>query len=186
MTTLLTVREMALDDVKYVLQYWLESEPGFMAGMGVDLSKIPAKNELQEMLETQVQLPYRDKQSYALVWLIDSMPAGHCNVNKIRFGEDAFMHLHLWQSGTRRRGAGSQLVKKSLPFFFDHLKLKVIYSEPYALNVAPHKTLAKTGFKFVKEYITVPGTLNFEQPVKQWKFDKAWLRTQSEMETKKQ
>jgi hypothetical protein len=36
------------------------------------------------------------------------------------------------------------------------------------LNPAPHKALEKLGFEFEKEYITVPGSINFEQPVKRW------------------
>jgi RimJ/RimL family protein N-acetyltransferase len=63
---------------------------------------------------------------------------------------------------------GTALVNMSLPFFFDNLQLKKIYSEPYALNPAPHQVLEKTGFSFVKEYITIPGFLNYEQPVNLW------------------
>lgn len=63
---------------------------------------------------------------------------------------------------------GLALLKMTLPYFFENLKLKVIFSEPYVLNVAPHKTLQKAGFEFVKEYTTTPGSINFEQPVKQW------------------
>ena len=28
--------------------------------------------------------------------------------------------------------------------------------------------MEKLGFEFIKEYITVPGFINFEQPVKRW------------------
>jgi RimJ/RimL family protein N-acetyltransferase len=100
--------------------------------------------------------------------LLNDQPIGHCNVNKIIFGEEAYMHLHLWQNNTRQKGMGATLVKKSIPFFFKNLKLKRLYCEPYALNPAPNKTLEKIGFQLVKEYVTVPGYLNFEQPVKRW------------------
>ncbi len=33
---------------------------------------------------------------------------------------------------------------------------------------APNKTLEKLDFQLVKEYIGIPGWLNFEQPVKVW------------------
>ena len=36
------------------------------------------------------------------------------------------------------------------------------------MNPAPNKTLARVGFEFVKEYVTVPGSINFEQPVNRW------------------
>jgi RimJ/RimL family protein N-acetyltransferase len=78
------------------------------------------------------------------------------------------MHLHLWNSSARQKEADAALVKLTLPFFFENLRLKDLFCEPYALNPAPNKTLAKTGFEFVKEYITIPGALNFEQPVYRW------------------
>ena len=64
------------------------------------------------------------------------------------------MHLHLWKSSVRQKEADAALVKLTLPFFFENLRLKDLFCEPYALNPAPNKTLAKTGFEFVKEYIT--------------------------------
>jgi RimJ/RimL family protein N-acetyltransferase len=93
---------------------------------------------------------------------------GHCNTNPTFFGNDAYMHLHLWNTDARQKGAGTTLVKMTLPYFFEKLQLKKLYSEPYALNPAPNKTLEKVGFELIKEYITTPGTINFEQPVKRW------------------
>jgi len=78
------------------------------------------------------------------------------------------MHLHLWHSTQRQKGLGAELVKLTLPYYFNKLKLKKLYSEPYALNPAPNKTFEKLGFELMKEYITIPGYLNFQQPVKQW------------------
>ena len=49
------------------------------------------------------------------------------------------------------------------------MNLKILYCEPYSLNPAPNHTLKKIGFEFVKENITIPGFLNFEQKVNLWK-----------------
>ena len=90
------------------------------------------------------------------------------NVNKIKFGEEAYMHLHLWKADKRQKGIGARFVKMTLPYFFDNLLLKKLYCEPYALNPAPNKTVEKIGFTFIKEHISVPGSLNFEQLTKLW------------------
>ena len=77
--------------------------------------------------------------------------------------------LEITVSGdTRKKGMGAQLLEMTIKLFFENLKLKKLCCEPYALNPAPNKTLEKVGFSFVKEYITVPGSINFEQPVKRW------------------
>ena len=78
------------------------------------------------------------------------------------------MHLHMWQSENRKKGAGSEFVKMSIPYFYKKLELEKIVCEPYALNIAPHRTIEKLGFTFIKEYTCIPGSLSFEQSVKRW------------------
>jgi RimJ/RimL family protein N-acetyltransferase len=166
--TSLSVRELQEQDIPSIVAYWLQATPEFLKGMGADPDKLPDEASWHQMLKQQVRTPYEEKQSYCTIWEIDGKAAGHCNVNKIVFGKEAYMHLHLWQKEGRQKGAGAQLVKLSLPHFFRNLQLKTVYCEPYALNPAPNKALEKAGFRFVKEYTTIPGSLNFEQSVHLW------------------
>ena len=176
----LSVREIHKEDIESIIHYWLNSDPAFMKGMGVDLAKIPAKEQWEEMLMEQLSQTYEEKKSYCLIWLTDGKTIGHSNVNKIIFGEEAYMHLHIWESGSRKKGMGRALVKLGLPLFFKNLHLKKVCCEPYVFNPAPNKVLEKTGFEFVKTYITTPGWLNFEQPVNLWElsFEKFKLMTE--------
>jgi len=164
----LSVRELQKEDIELIIHYWLNSDPDFLTGMGVDLSKIPVWEKWNKMLSEQLQQSYEEKKSYCLIWLADGKAIGHSNVNKIIFGEEAYMHLHIWKAETRKKGWGVTLVKMCLPFFFKNLKLKKICCEPYTFNPAPNKVLKKVGFDFVKHYITTPGWINFEQPVNLW------------------
>ncbi|GAB5400157.1 MAG: hypothetical protein Aureis2KO_17420 [Aureisphaera sp.] len=165
----INVREIALKDIPSLVNYWLESDDDFLVGMGVDLSKVPSRDVLEEMFAEQIGAHYKDKKSYALIWEIDGMASGHTNINQIEFGKKAQMHLHLWDSKNRKRGLGLELVKRSLPYYFNHYELEELYCEPYALNPAPNKTLAKLGFEFIKTYETIPGSINFLQEVNQWR-----------------
>jgi RimJ/RimL family protein N-acetyltransferase len=166
--TNLQVREMEERDVNLIASYWVDSDPDHMVSMGVDLDKIPKRSQIQNMLMEQLSQDYSEKGTYALIWVVDGVPVGHCNVNKIEFGKKAYMHLHFWQSKYRAKGMGSNLLKMSLPYFFERLNLQELLCEPYALNPAPNKILEKIGFKFIKSHICVPGYLNFEQEVNTW------------------
>jgi RimJ/RimL family protein N-acetyltransferase len=165
---ILSVREIRQQDIEPITQYWLGSDAAFLEAMGVDIKKMPASNEWREMLMEQLSQPIEAKKSYCIIWQVDGKAAGHSNINKIIIGEEAYMHLHIWNTETRKKGFGAELIKLTLPWFFEKFRLKKLYCEPYALNPAPNKTLEKTGFRFVKEYITTPGWLNFEQPVNHW------------------
>ncbi len=164
----LSVRELQASDIELIIAYWLNAEPDYLVGMGVDLGKIPGRDHWFNLLNNQLGLPYEEKKSYCMIWLIDGQPVGHCNVNNIRFGEEAYMHLHMWNPDIRQRGMGAELVKLCLPWFFKNMQLKRLFCEPYALNPAPNKTLERVGFRFVLEYIGIPGSLSFEQPVSRW------------------
>jgi RimJ/RimL family protein N-acetyltransferase len=162
----LSVREIQEQDIELIASYWATAEPAFLTGMGVDMAKMPDKEGFIKYLTEQVQLPIPEKQSYCIIWQVDGRAIGHSNINKIIFGEEAYMHLHIWDPEIRKKGFGTEFIKLTVPYFFKNYELKTLYCEPYALNNAPNKTLIKAGFTFVKEYVTTPGWLNFEQPVK--------------------
>src|SRR5688572_3070504 len=121
---LLSVREMQQKDIDPIIQYWLTPEKEFLTGMGVDLNKIPAAEELRNMLQEQLDQPIEKKQSYCMIWEVDGIAVGHSNINNIIFGEEAFMHLHLWNNDVRQKGLGTELVKMTTPYFFKNLELK--------------------------------------------------------------
>lgn len=170
---MLSVRELESRDIPALTSYWVDADDAHLLAMGVELGKMMSREQWEKMLAAQLHQAYADKQSYCIIWEQDGKAIGHSNVNKIVFGTSAYMHLHLWDKASRLQGRGSELVKMTLPYFFNNLQLAVLYCEPYALNLAPNKTLAKAGFSFVKEYTTTPGYLNFEQPVCLWQLEKA-------------
>ena len=159
---------MEVEDIDAIVNYWHRCDNTSLLNMGVDKNKLPPTQDLTQMLVDQLNTPFKTRQSYCIIWQIDGKPVGHCNTNPTIFGEEAFMHLHIWYAEERQKGVGTIFLKMTLPYFFERLQIKKLLCQPYALNPAPNKTLAKAGFEFVKEYITIPGYLNFEQAVKQW------------------
>lgn len=171
----LSVRPLQASDIDDIADYWLHSDPDFLRGMGVDLDKLPSRSFWTDMLLEQLGQTLEEKKSYCFIWQLAGKAVGHSNVNKIVFGSEAYMHLHLWPTDIRQKGLGTAFVKMTLPYFFEHLQLQKIYCEPYSLNPAPNKTLEKAGFRFVKTYTTTPGWINFEQAVNLWEIERGML-----------
>ena len=163
-----TIREILLEDIDQITQYWLCANDDALSKMGVDKSKILSAPEWKKFLQEQIASPLNQKNSYCLIWLLNGKAVGHSNVNKIIFGESAYMHLHMWTSTARKKGAGLAFIKLCIPKFFEILKLKTIFCEPKSDNEAPNKTLAKVGFTFVKKHSCIPGWICFEQEVNLW------------------
>ena len=167
----LTIRELEVNDISLIADYWINSTDEHLVSMGVDLAKVPKKEELETILGHQLSLPIRERNSFAVIWELNGKPIGHCNTNPTKFCEEANMHLHIWSEENRRKKLGVQLLKMTIPLFFERLKLKQLLCEPYALNPAPNGALRKLGFTFEREYTTIPGSINFKQPVKRWVMD---------------
>lgn len=159
---------MSKDDINDIVDYWHNSSDTHLESMGVDLSKLPTQENMVSYLETQISLPITEKTSFALIWWLDGKKIGHCNLNQIVYGEQAQLHLHIWDPSIRNKGAGSLLILESLDSFFRNMKLKRIYCEPYALNDAPNRTLKKVGFTLIKKHTIIPGSINFLQEVNHW------------------
>ena len=62
-------------------------------------------------------------------------------------------------------------MRRSVAIYFEALRLKRLFCEPNAFNVAPNRAPQK-GFKYVKTHMTVPGPLNDHQAVTRWVFER--------------
>ena len=168
----LSIREMNSDDLEIFINYWLNATPEFLTKMGVDVSKRPNREQLYELVTSQFKVPVESKKNYFLTWLINNEPVGCSNINQIELGKQAFIHLHLWETENRQKGLGFEFIKMSIPYYFDSFNLQYLFCEPYALNLAPNRTVEKLGFQLMKTYTTTPGASNFEQLVNQWRISK--------------
>lgn len=166
----LKVRPLVQEDIPFISNYWQTASADYLRGMGADIAKLPPAEEFELMLSYQLQLPVEEKKAFALIWEIEGKPSGHSNINEIEFGNQAKMHLHIWNYANRRKGVGTELVRMSIPFYFKNFELRKLVCEPYALNPGPNKLLEKVGFKFIRRYTTIPGSLNFEQEVNRWEY----------------
>jgi ribosomal-protein-alanine N-acetyltransferase len=168
----ISVRLLEGSDHEKIVDYFLDSDQDFLIGLGVDLAKLPERQEWLNILNENAELGIEERKFFYIIWLLDDKPIGHSNINKIIFGEEAYMHLHIWYKEARQKGAGIEFLKLSLPYYYKEFNLENIYCEPAASNPAPNRSLRKLGFEFVKSYDTIPGWINSYQTVNRWVLSK--------------
>lgn len=151
-----------------MVDYFLLAGDAFLRGMGVDKNRLPPKDKWLRELLADHEVADDKKDRFYLAWIHNGQQVGHSSVNKIRVGEEAYFHLHLWRPHLRKAGLGTEFSKRSVRFYFERFRLKRLFSEPFADNPAPNKLLPKLGFKFIKRYSTVPGAINGEQEVNRY------------------
>jgi RimJ/RimL family protein N-acetyltransferase len=159
-------------DYERVVDYFLRADEAFLTAMGVDKSRLPARETWLSALLPDLTRVDSQKQAFYLGWDDDGTPVGHCNVNRLIYGEQAYVHLHLWDPSIRSAGLGAEFLRRSVRIFFQRLALQRLYCEPYAYNPAPNRVLVKVGFRFTEKYRTTPGVINFEQEVNRYVIDR--------------
>jgi RimJ/RimL family protein N-acetyltransferase len=164
----LTVREMTAAETDLIVEYFLHSTPEHLEMLGVDPTRFPPVAGWRERLRREAALPVEQRNAVLVIWLSADRPIGFSTADKIHHGEQANMHLHVIDPGRRHQGIGAECVRLSVDLYFEMLKLKRLFCEPHAFNVAPNRTLQKAGFKYLKTHMTVPGPFNFHQAVTRW------------------
>jgi len=171
----LTVREIQVNEIEKIVDYFINADAEFIKGMGADKSKLPKKKEWIEKLESEVKKPYSEKEYHYIIWLFNKRAVGHSNINNIEFGKSAKMHLHLWNNDKRKRGLGLKFLRLTIPYYFKNFGLEKIICEPFSKNIAPNKVLKKMDFKLVRTYETTPGSINFYQMVNRYEMKREQL-----------
>jgi len=156
------------EEYSRMVDYFVQSNHDFLRGMGIDPAKMPTREDWLEEVWGDHHKPGPEKDRIYLAWVCDGELVGHSSINKIQWGEEASIHLHLWRPDLRRSGIGAEFFRRSVHHFLREPGLKKIYCEPYAENPAPNRVLSKLGFTLVKTYRTIPGKTCFEQNVNRW------------------
>jgi ribosomal-protein-alanine N-acetyltransferase len=164
----LTIREATVSDIDNIVGYWTGAPLEYLQNMGVDTTDLSRFDNMPAGIQAEFAVDYPEKKTFHLIAELDGKPIGHTYVNDVTFGQEAFVHLHLWRDTPKRQGLGQRMVAASIPLFFEKLAIQTLYCEPSAANPGPNRTMLKLGFDFVKTHVTIPAGWNFELEVTRW------------------
>lgn len=171
----LNVREMQLSEVGIRIDYFHDSSDDHLRILGVDRASLPSREEWLSFYEDDYARPISARMGYSLLCLLDGDVVGFSSTDRIDFGQQAFMHLHIIVPELRRKGHGAEFVKQSARCYFSALELERLYCEPNAFNTAPNLTLQNAGFRYVLTHDAQPSPINFTQITNRWVLHRATL-----------
>jgi RimJ/RimL family protein N-acetyltransferase len=169
----LTVRQMANNEVGIRIGYFHSASRDYLNKLGVDPAKLPSKVDWLRQYEIDAAQPLEKRLNVQLLWLGDDQPIGFSSADCIEFGEQANMHLHILDARNRKSGFGVECVRLSAALYFDLLKLKRLYCQPNAFNIAPNRTLQRAGFRYIETVMATPSPINFHQPITRWVLERS-------------
>jgi RimJ/RimL family protein N-acetyltransferase len=168
-----TAAEMKLAEVGILIDYFHNSTPEHLDTMGVDPTRLLTRTQWREYYAEDYSKPIEKRRTFLVVWKSGATPIGFSSADKIVYGEEARMHLHILNPEHRKAGFGTMCVRQTVEIYFAALKLERLFCEPNAFNIAPNRTMQRVGFKYLKTYYTVPGPLNYHQAVTKWVLERS-------------
>jgi RimJ/RimL family protein N-acetyltransferase len=159
---------MHIEDLDVRIRYFQEASEEHLELLGVDRSKLDTLETWRTSFVNELARSVKQRSDYGLIWEADGEPVGFSTADRIVFGDRAYMHLHLLHPEDRRRGYGTELVRRSARAYVERFELKRLYCEPHAFNVAPNRALQAAGFTYVSTQRTTPTPLNVEQVTNLW------------------
>jgi RimJ/RimL family protein N-acetyltransferase len=168
----LVVREMQLAEVGMRIDYFHNSTDEYLQRLGVDRALLMSPEEWASVYRHDYARPIEQRDTYSLVWELDGRPVGFSSTDRIVFGQEAFMHLHIVVPNLRREGLGAEFVRLSALTYFRVLGLQRLFCEPNAFNTAPNRALQRAGFRYLLTHETKPGPINFIQTTTRWVLDR--------------
>jgi RimJ/RimL family protein N-acetyltransferase len=167
------VRPLRLEEVGLRIDYFHGASDEYLLKLGVDRALLPSREDWFAYYEEDFARPIAERATYNLAWELDGRLVGFSSTDRIEFGEQAFMHLHIVEEPKRRRGLGTEFVRRSVDEYFRTLELRRLFCQPNAYNVAPNRTLQRAGFRYVCSAELQPSTINLVQPVTRWVIERA-------------
>jgi RimJ/RimL family protein N-acetyltransferase len=164
----LQVRPMGVADIDMRIRYFHEASDAHLELLGVDRTRLGALRAWRRSFEEGLDRPLAARTDVGLVWEAAGEAIGFSTAERIVFGDSAYMHLHLLRSEHRRKGYGTELVRRSARMYVELFELERLYSEPHAFNLAPNRTLQAAGFRYVSTQRTRPSPVNVEQVTNLW------------------
>jgi len=168
----ISVREMELREVGLRIEYFHGASDEHLRMLGVDRALLPTREAWGQFYADDFARPLRERVNYLLIWELDGEVVGFSSTDRIQFGNEAFMHLHILNPQLRRQGLGAEFVRQSAALYFRTLELRRLLCEPNAFNIAPNRTLQRAGFRYVLTHETQPSPINSRQAVTRWVLDR--------------
>jgi len=119
----LCVREMKIEETEIIINYFRQSTAEHLELLGVDPTRLPDPVRWRAFYAHEYSQPIEQRKTLLVLWQLDGAAAGFSTADKIIYGQEAYMHLHIINPQQRKTGIGTACVKETARIYFSSLKL---------------------------------------------------------------
>jgi RimJ/RimL family protein N-acetyltransferase len=146
------IRELQASDIDGIIAYFHFLSAADLAQIGIDDASLKREDDWKNWFEQNLYQSLNKLAAYFLVWELDEVMVGFTFVDRIVYGEDAYLYMYLIKPQLRKSGYGQKLLQQSIKTLFDQFKFDQLYCESSAINTQAQRALQACGFKYVKTH----------------------------------
>jgi RimJ/RimL family protein N-acetyltransferase len=149
------LREYTEQDIIIQDRYFDTATDEYLYNLGVDPSKIRNQPPTDvERIRKLLATPIKERTAQNYVVERQGTVIGIAVIKKIKYGEHADLHAHIFDIGDRHRGIATRVFFEVLKKAFEVFELKILVCEPTSTNLPPNAFLQKMGVPMIRSYPT--------------------------------
>jgi hypothetical protein len=139
---LLELRDLSVEDVPAIVDYWLLSPAELLDAMGVDRVRLGSPEQIQERFATAIRTGDRGQSRIALGISLDEKFVGYSLLN--RYSEEVnYSHWHITDANLRAKGISSALYPWRIRTYFDVAPISRLIHQTRTSNLGVNRMLDK-------------------------------------------
>ena len=146
------IRDFSLEDIIAQDAYMTQASDEYLYNLGVDPSIIRNGRLVPERVASLLAIPVKDRLVHTYAVDLNQELVGVAVLKKIKFGESADLHAHIFKISDRHKGIATEAFKEILKKAFETYELKILICEPTSTNAPPNQFLQKMGLKVVNTF----------------------------------
>jgi len=149
------LRDLRVEDIPAIVEYWLKSPPEFLAFMGVDRQRLGGEAEVTKRLSGAIRTGEENQKNIGLAITLDERLGGYTLLN--RYSEEVnYSHWHIISPELRGKGISTVLYPVRVKAYFDAAPISRLIHQTRTRNVAVNRMLDK--------FVPVAETVQIENP----------------------
>jgi hypothetical protein len=149
------LRDLDLEDISAIVQFWYENEDDFLESLGIDRSRLGTAEDTRQRFLRAIPTGDPDQRSIAFAITVNDRCSGYTLLN--RYTPDInYSHWHITDPGLRRSGVSKALYPHRIKAYFDSVPMDRLIHQTRTSNIGVNRMLDR--------YVPIAETRYLEHP----------------------
>ena len=149
------IRDVEESDIETLVSYWHDSDPAYLASLGVNLAKLTSREQTRARFLSSLPGAQENPERATFVVTADGRPVAYTNLN-FRSMDEVYVHFHTLERGALVKGLVYFLFPEMLKIFFRRFPITRLIMQTSPENENINRFLGRFGLTPRRAYLSTP------------------------------